>query len=258
MASSLLPSLWSETARPIAFCIGDASGFFTDTLNGLIRFFRVIGNSLGAHTPGDFVDFSAVPLNLFEMAFRSFRDLGNGPDTALRFGLDFPEPCERYVSTQDNDNGEESKNHGHESQPPVDGARPVIQKLTSEFVEAALNIDLDLCRDRRPGGRTGLHGRIVTRAVLAARWTGVDFLCLGLCWNAFNGGIARLRECNHWNRRRYRSNDKPNSGSGRNPRNHLPSFLPNQSAHSPTPTRQDSNQFETAARARCGSTKKFT
>ena len=104
-----------------------------------------------------------------------------GRDTVFRLGLDFPEPCERYIAARDGDDGEESEDHSQGCQPPIDELCAVVQKLASEVVEAALTSDIDFCRNRRSGRWIGLHERVTTHAVLVAHWSGIDFYVLCLC-----------------------------------------------------------------------------
>ena len=136
------------------------------------------------------VGFISVPLNLLDVALNRFRIFSNGIDTVFRLGLDFPESFEAYVAEHDSDNAKECEDNSDDREPAIDIRRPVIQKLASEFV-------FDRNRDRRLGGRTGFHGRVVIRAVLVARWAGVGDCCLGRRRLAFSGGLARLRERNH-------------------------------------------------------------
>ena len=108
-------------------------------------FFRVIGSSLGVHTPEDFVGFIAVPLNLFEMAFSSFRDLSNGCDTAFRGGLNFHEPSKSQDAGDGDNDTEECEDNGNDSKPAVDIRRPIIQKRSPCWDSSSANSASTAC-----------------------------------------------------------------------------------------------------------------
>ena len=153
------------------------------------------------------------------MLFGCRRILVRSLRTVFRLGLNFLESIERPKNSDGNNDTEECEDYGNDSQPPLNGARPVIQEFASEFVDAALDFGFDRY------GLLGLHGRVLIRAVLVARKAGGDFRCLGLfCRDAFNGRFGRLCEHNRWNGNRHRNRNNRDVGPGCKQSDH-PAFL---------------------------------
>ena len=169
----------------------------TDGLDGLSRFFRIVVGDPGVHVLENPGGPGLTALHLRDLALGIFRDSGHGLDTVSRFLFDLPEPLEAQVADHDGDDGQESDHNDEADEPPVGGVLPLMQKPASELVETALDTACARGRDRRLGGRIGLHGGAVIPAVPVACWAGVGGRRLGRGRRAFNGGGDRLRGPNH-------------------------------------------------------------
>ena len=164
-------------------------GITSDTFRSPAGLVRVLTNSLGIQFFHKRLSLVAFCLDLLDKAPGFFCMLLGRRHILAGFGLDLAESLKTEIAGKDSANTEQRQEYGCSFEPPVDGVRPVIEKLASEFVEAALSIDFARGRDRRLSGHLGLHGRAFVRAVCVSRWARVG-LALAAAGLAAAGALS--------------------------------------------------------------------